>query len=81
MAVTWPHWELPPGLQRLVSDILPARSSHIDLTIEFKNATAATTIKNANKESSMQASGRAGMHIYSSLCKPDTMEPFGAQIG
>lgn len=21
------------------------------------------------------------MNIYSSLCKPDTMEPFGAQIG
>lgn len=64
-----------------MSDILPARSSHIDLTIEFKNAAAATTIKNANKENSMQASGRAGMCIYSSLYKPDTMEPFGAEIG
>lgn len=64
-----------------MSDILPACSSHIDLTIEFKNAAAATTIKNANKENSMQASGRAGMRIYSSLCKLDTMEPFGAEIG
>lgn len=70
-----------PGLKGLVSDIVPARSSHIDLTTEFKNAAAATTIKNANKENSMQASRRAGMNIYSSLCKLDTMEPFGAEIG
>lgn len=46
----WPCWELLPSLKGLVSDILPARSSHTDLTTEFKNATAATTIKNANKE-------------------------------
>lgn len=70
-----------PGLKGLVSDILPARSSHTDRTTEFKNAAAATTIKNAKTENSVQASRKAGMHIYSSLCKLDTMEPFGAEIG
>lgn len=67
-------------MKGLESDVVPARPRHKDLTMGFRNATAATTIKNADKGNSIRASGRAGLCIYSCFCRADTMDPFGAEI-